>query len=141
MQEYVRSVFDREFHYMDQTLPKDTLSAHETKFRLEISDHLSNLTPENAFERVKSKRDHFIAHSYNQCECPFVLRHGDLHRRNIGTFGIFSKLVLPDKLTFSHSSPRRILAILDWDFGHDSRSLIKVSRCVGQTSTIMLLCV
>jgi hypothetical protein len=26
-------------------------------------------------------------------------------------------LVPPDKPTFSHSSPRRILAILDWDFG------------------------
>jgi len=26
-------------------------------------------------------------------------------------------LILPDKPIFSHSSPRRILAILDWDFG------------------------
>ena len=26
-------------------------------------------------------------------------------------------LIPPDKPTFSHSSPRRILAILDWDFG------------------------
>ena len=26
-------------------------------------------------------------------------------------------LISPDKPTFSHSSPRRILAILDWDFG------------------------
>lgn len=36
------------------------------------------------------------------CNYPFVLRHGDLHGRNV---------------MVSHSSPRRILAILDWDFG------------------------
>ena len=62
---------------MDQMLHKDTLSAHETGFRREISDHLFNLTPEDAFKRVKSKRDDFIAHLYNG-EYPFVLRHGDL---------------------------------------------------------------
>jgi len=33
-------------------------------------------------------------------------------------FGFFSLgLILPDKPIFSHSSPRCILAILDWDFG------------------------
>jgi hypothetical protein len=83
VQEYVRSVFDREFHYMDQMLHKGMLSAHETEFRKEMNDHLSNLTPEDAFERVKSKRDDFIAHPYDQCEYPFVLRHGDLHGRNV----------------------------------------------------------
>ena len=39
--------------------------------------------PEDAFERVKSKRDEFIAHPYNQCEYPFVLRHGDLYGRDV----------------------------------------------------------
>jgi len=82
VQEYVQSVFDRVFHYMDQMLHKDTLSAYETEFRAEMSDQLSNLTPEDAFERVKSKRNDFIAHPYN-CEYPFVLRHGDLHGRNV----------------------------------------------------------
>ena len=74
MQEYVRS---REFHYMDQMLHKDTFLAHETEFGLEMSDHLSNLTPEDAFERAKSKRDDFLAHQSD------VLRHGDLHERNV----------------------------------------------------------
>jgi hypothetical protein len=58
---------------MDQMLHKDTVSAHETEFRLEMSDHLSNLTPEDAFERVKSKRDGSIAHPYNQCEYPLCV--------------------------------------------------------------------
>lgn len=65
---------------MDQMLHKDTLSAHEAESRLEMSDCLSNLTLEDAFQRVKSKRDDFIA---NQCEYPFVLQHGDLHGRNV----------------------------------------------------------
>ena len=68
---------------MDQMLHKDTLSAHETVFRQEMSDRLSNLTPEDAFERVKSKRDDFIAHPYDRCKYPVVLRHGDLHGRNV----------------------------------------------------------
>ncbi|KIO03209.1 hypothetical protein M404DRAFT_1001483 [Pisolithus tinctorius Marx 270] len=42
-----------------------------------------------------------MAQSYDW-KYPFVLRHGDLHGRNV---------------IVSHSSPRRILAILDWDFG------------------------
>ena len=101
---------------MDQMLHKDTLSAHEAESRLEMSDCLSNLTLEDAFQRVKSKRDDFIA---NQCEYPFVLQHGDLHGRNVIVryVRLFLKLVLPNKPTFSHSSPHRILAILDWDFG------------------------
>lgn len=67
---------------MDQMLHKDTVSTHEAEFRAEMSRWLSHLTPEGAFELVKSKRDDFIAHPYN-CEYPFVLRHGDLHGRNI----------------------------------------------------------
>jgi hypothetical protein len=63
-------------------LHKDTLSAHGAEFREEISKRLFNLSPDDAFERVKSKRDDFIAHPYH-CEYPFVLRHGDLHGRNI----------------------------------------------------------
>ncbi|KAI9566746.1 hypothetical protein HD554DRAFT_2040106 [Boletus coccyginus] len=81
VQEYVQSVFDRQFHYTDQMLHKDTLSAHEAEFR-EIGQCLFNLSPEDAFERVKSKRDDFIIHPY-QGEYPFVLRHGDLHGRNV----------------------------------------------------------
>lgn len=101
VREYVQSVFDRQFHYMDQMLHKGTLSAYEAEFKKEMSDYLNNLTPEEAFERVKSKRDAFMAHPYD-CEYPFVLRHGDLHGRNV---------------VVSRTSPRRILAILDWDFG------------------------
>ena len=84
VQEYVQSVFNRRFHYMDQMLHKGMLSGHETEFREEMSDYLYNLTPEDVFERVNSKRDDFIAHPY-QCEYPFVLRHGDLHHdgRNV----------------------------------------------------------
>ncbi len=63
-------------------LHKGTLSAYETEFRREMSKGLSNLTPEEAFERVKGKRDDYIAHPYN-CKYPFVLRHGDLHGRNV----------------------------------------------------------
>ncbi|KAF8557540.1 hypothetical protein OG21DRAFT_276376 [Imleria badia] len=82
VQEYVHSVFDRQFHYMDQMLHKHTLPVHEADFRKEMSESLFNLTPDEAFERVKRKRDDFIAHPYN-CEYPFVLRHGDLHGRNV----------------------------------------------------------
>ncbi|KAF8549012.1 hypothetical protein OG21DRAFT_648776 [Imleria badia] len=82
VQEYVRSVFDRQFHYMDQMLHENTLSAHEPEFGEKINKRLFNLTPEEAFERVKYKRDEFIAHPYD-CEYPFVLRHGDLHGRNV----------------------------------------------------------
>ncbi|KAI6133631.1 hypothetical protein EDD17DRAFT_1507041 [Pisolithus thermaeus] len=101
VREYVQSVLDRQFHYMDQMLHKSTLNAHEAGFKEEMSEYLNNLTPEGAFERVKSKRDAFIAHPYDP-EYPFVLRHGDLHGRNV---------------VVSDTSPRRILAILDWDFG------------------------
>ncbi|KAI6112424.1 hypothetical protein EDD16DRAFT_1602989 [Pisolithus croceorrhizus] len=100
VREYVQSVFDRQFHYMDQMLHKGTLKAHEMEFK-ETSEYLNNVTPEEAFERAKSKRDAFIAHPYDP-EYPFVLRHGDLHGRNV---------------VVSHTSPRRILAILDWDSG------------------------
>lgn len=101
VREYVQSVFDRQYHYMDQMLHKGTLSAHEAEFKEEMSEYCNNLTPEEAFERVKSKRDVFMANPYD-CEYPFVLRHGDLHGRNV---------------VVSRTSPRRILAILDWDFG------------------------
>ncbi|KAI6146656.1 hypothetical protein BKA82DRAFT_4154587 [Pisolithus tinctorius] len=101
VREYVQSVFDRQFHHMDQMLHKGTLLAHEAEFREEMSECLQSLTPEEAFELVKNKRDDFMAHSYDW-KYPFVLRHGDLHGRNV---------------IVSHSSPRRILAILDWDFG------------------------
>ena len=79
MQEYIQSVLDRQFHYMDQILHKDRLSSYEAEFRAEW---FFDFTPEDAFERVKSQRDEFIAHPYN-CEYPFVLRHGDLHGRNV----------------------------------------------------------
>ena len=70
MQEYVWSIFDRDYHYMDQMFHKDTLSAHETEFRRDISDWLVNLTPEDAFKRVKSKRNDFIAHPYTTASTP-----------------------------------------------------------------------
>ena len=119
VQEYVQSIFDRQFHYMDQMLHKGALPAHEAEFREEISKWLVNLSPEGAFERVKSKRADFIAHPY-QCEYPFVLRHGDLHGRNVVVR--YVRLSLSGRSasvnpTFSRSSPRRILAIIDWDFG------------------------
>ncbi|KAF8323668.1 hypothetical protein F5887DRAFT_1025705 [Amanita rubescens] len=104
VQEYVQSVFDRDFHYMDQLLHKGTLSAHETEFRREISNGLSNLTPEEAFERVKSKRHDFIAHPYN-CEYPFMLRHGDLAERHSEACSAFSLKLIPPE------------SFLDWDFG------------------------
>ncbi|KAI6044238.1 hypothetical protein EDC04DRAFT_2643684 [Pisolithus marmoratus] len=101
VREYIQSVFDRQFHYMDQILHKGILSTREAVFREEASLYLRSLTLEEAFERVKSKRDDFMAQPYD-CEYPFVLRHGDLHGRNV---------------IVSRTSPRRILAILDWDFG------------------------
>ncbi|KIO03211.1 hypothetical protein M404DRAFT_27207 [Pisolithus tinctorius Marx 270] len=82
-------------------LHKGTLLAHEAEFREEMSKCLQSLTPEEAFELVKRKRDDFMAQSYDW-KYPFVLRHGDLHGRNV---------------IVSRSSPRLILAILDWDFG------------------------
>ncbi|KAI6138592.1 kinase-like domain-containing protein [Pisolithus tinctorius] len=101
VREYLQSVFDRQFHHMDQMLRKGTLSAYEAEYRKEMSECLRNLTLEEAFELIKRKRDDFMAQPYD-CKYPFVLRHGDLHGRNV---------------MVSHSSPRRILAILDWDFG------------------------
>ncbi|KAG6373874.1 kinase-like domain-containing protein [Boletus reticuloceps] len=101
VREYVQAVFDRQFHYLDQILHKSTLLAHEAKFKEEMMSCLRVSTPEEIFERVKSKRDGFRAHPYD-CEHPFVLRHGDLHGRNV---------------IVSHSSPRCILGIIDWDFG------------------------
>lgn len=59
----------------------------------EAGKYLRTLTTEQASERMKS--------NYNY-EHPFVLWHGGLHGRNI---------------IVSHTSPRRILAVLDWDFG------------------------
>ncbi|KAI6009109.1 hypothetical protein EDC04DRAFT_871842 [Pisolithus marmoratus] len=82
-------------------LHKDTLSNYRKEFRQEMRECLPNLTPEEAFKLVKSKRDDFMAQSYDW-KYPFVLRHGDLHGRNV---------------IVSRSSPRRILAIIDWDFG------------------------
>jgi hypothetical protein len=79
VQEYIQSVLDRQFHYIDQILHKDRLSAYEAKFR---EQWFFDLTPEEAFDSVKSQRDDFIAHPYN-CEYPFVLRHGDLHGWNV----------------------------------------------------------
>ncbi|KAI6146657.1 hypothetical protein BKA82DRAFT_4154617, partial [Pisolithus tinctorius] len=53
VREYVQSVFDRQFHHMDQMLHKGTLLC------------LQSLTPEEAFELVKRKRDDFMAQSYD----------------------------------------------------------------------------
>jgi hypothetical protein len=64
---------------MDQILHKDGLSAYEVEFR---ENWFSDLTPEGAFESAKSQRNGFIAHPYNP-EHPFVLRHGDMHGRNV----------------------------------------------------------
>ncbi|KAF8139023.1 hypothetical protein EV363DRAFT_1427844 [Boletus edulis] len=100
VREYVQAVFDRQFHDLDQILHKSTLLAHEAKFKEEMSC-LRYSTPEEIFERVQSKRDGFRAHSYD-CEHPFVLRHGDLHGRNV---------------IVSRSSTRHILGMIDWDFG------------------------
>ncbi|KAI6146648.1 hypothetical protein BKA82DRAFT_4154565 [Pisolithus tinctorius] len=98
----LQSVFDRQFHHMDQMLRKGTLSAYEAEYRKEMSECLRNLTLEEAFELIKRKRDDFMAQPYD-CKYPFVLRHGDLHGRNVMVRYPFF--------------PRRILAILDWDFG------------------------
>ena len=82
MREYVQAVFDRQFHYLDQMLHKDTLSAHEAEFREETNNILRHLTLEEVFERVKSRRDDYMTHPYD-CRHPIVLRHGDLHGRNV----------------------------------------------------------
>ena len=55
MLEYIQSVFDRQFHYMNQWLHKDTLSAHRVELREEISQCIFHFSPEDAFVRVKSK--------------------------------------------------------------------------------------
>ncbi|KAG6329712.1 hypothetical protein ID866_9376 [Astraeus odoratus] len=104
LREWVGSVFDREFHYMDQMLHKGTLPQHEAAFREEMEDRLVHLTPEQAFDRIARKRSEFhsLAEPPFNVVYPFVLQHGDLHGRNI---------------ILSHSSPRRIIAVIDWDFG------------------------
>ncbi|KIO11077.1 hypothetical protein M404DRAFT_994755 [Pisolithus tinctorius Marx 270] len=92
---------------------------HEAEFREEMSECHASLTPEEAFELVKKARDDFMAQPYG-CNYPFVLRHGDLHGRNVMVryvpllSGVFQMEIIPP---LSRSSPRRILAILDWDFG------------------------
>ena len=99
MQEYIQSVLDRQFHYMDQILHKDGLSAYEAEF---TENWFSDLTPEGAFESAKSQRDDFIARPYNP-EYPFVLRHGDMHGRNVIVRHVrtaFSlKLIASDQIT------------------------------------------
>jgi hypothetical protein len=49
--------------------------------------------------------------------CVAARRSAWTERHSEVRLAFFSKMVQPDKPTFSHSSPRRILAILDWDFG------------------------
>ncbi|KAG6380789.1 kinase-like domain-containing protein [Boletus reticuloceps] len=98
VREYLQGTFDRRYHYLDQMLHKGTLPV---KFKEEMSNCLSHSNPEEIFERVNRLRDKFKANLYD-CEYPFVLRHGDLHGRNV---------------IVSRSSPRRILGIIDWDFG------------------------
>ncbi|KAG6333039.1 hypothetical protein ID866_6047 [Astraeus odoratus] len=104
LREWAGSIYDREFHYMDQILHKGTLPQYEATFREEMEAWLVYLTPEQAFDRIARKRNEF--HSLTEppfhVDYPFVLRHGDLHGRNI---------------IVSHSSPRRIMAVIDWDFG------------------------
>ena len=130
---------------MDQMLHKGTLSAHEPEFRDEMSRWLVNLSPEDAFERVKSKRDNFIAHLYH-CEYPFVLRHGDLHGRNVvvryvrlslssRSDQLIQRVAIPLPAIYLRSSIGTLVVLTP------SRSLIEVSRRLGRTATKMLMCV
>ncbi|KAF8131673.1 hypothetical protein EV363DRAFT_1330701, partial [Boletus edulis] len=98
VREYLQGTFDRRYHSLDQMLHKGTLPV---KLKEEMSSCLSHSNPEEIFERVNRLRDKFKANLYD-CKCPFVLRHGDLHGRNV---------------IVSRSSPRRILGSIDWDFG------------------------
>ncbi|KAI9566733.1 hypothetical protein HD554DRAFT_2114707 [Boletus coccyginus] len=132
-----RSVFDRKFYHMDQMLHKGTLSAHEAQFREEIKQCLFKLSPEDAFECVKSKRDDFMAHPYD-CEYPFVLRHGDLHGRNVivsRSDQLIQRLAILLPAVYLRSSTGTLVVLTH------SRSLIEVSRRLGQTATKMLMCV
>lgn len=45
---------------------------HEAKFREQMSKFRRGLMPEEAMERVKSKRDNWMAQPYNR-KYPFVL--------------------------------------------------------------------
>ncbi|KAF8131674.1 hypothetical protein EV363DRAFT_1330704, partial [Boletus edulis] len=92
VREYLQAVLDH------QMLHKDTLPA---KCKEEMSKLFSHSTLEEVLERVKRLREKFKANPYDR-KYPFVLRHGDLHGRNV---------------LVSRSSPRRILGIIDWDFG------------------------
>ncbi|KAF8433530.1 kinase-like domain-containing protein [Boletus edulis BED1] len=98
VREYLQAVLDRRYHYLDQMLHKGTLPA---KCKEEMSKLFSHSTLEEVLERVKRLREKFKANPYDR-KYPFVLRHGDLHGRNV---------------LVSRSSPRRILGIIDWDFG------------------------
>ena len=145
VQEYVQSVFDRQFHYMDQMLHKDTLSAHAAAFREEISKWLLNLNPDDAFERVKNKREDFIARPYH-CEYPFVLRHGDLHGRNI--IVRYVRLSLSSRSDQLIQNTAILLPAVYWRSSTGilvvlthSRSLMNVSRRLGRTATKMSMCV
>ncbi|KAF8131675.1 kinase-like domain-containing protein [Boletus edulis] len=89
VREYLQAVLDRRYHYLDQMLHKGTLPTN-----------FSYSTLEEIFELVRCLREKFKANPYDR-KYPFVLRHGDLHGRNV---------------IVSRSSPRRILGIIDWDF-------------------------
>ncbi|KAF8515216.1 kinase-like domain-containing protein [Gautieria morchelliformis] len=104
LREWVLSCFDRQIHYFDQMLHHETLKQWEARFKMEMEDWLHLLTPETVLEKIKSKRDAFIHADQLPFDSshPFVLRHGDFHGRNV---------------LVSRTSPRTIVAVIDWDFG------------------------
>ncbi|KAF8530666.1 hypothetical protein JB92DRAFT_2858704 [Gautieria morchelliformis] len=104
LREWVLSCFDRQIHYFDQMLHHEALKQWENQFKMEMNEWLDLLTPEIVLEKIKAKRDAFIQADRLPFDSshPFVLRHGDFHGRN---------------LLVSRTSPRTIVAVIDWDFG------------------------
>ncbi|KAG6332047.1 hypothetical protein ID866_7040 [Astraeus odoratus] len=86
-------------------LHKAQHSQHEAAFREETASWLVHFNPEQAFDCIARKRN--LEAPFNNV-CAFVLRHGDLHGRNI---------IMREDFSGSHSSPRRMTVVINWNFG------------------------